>query len=81
MEEVICNDAIGNSRAVEVSHSSSSQVMSFNGKRLIMDEVDFFAEKKMSPVNDLTLHQMEHHHVDVCIFCNNIPLCNNIFFY
>lgn len=65
-EEVICNDAIGNSRVVEVPHSSSSRVMSFNGKRLIMDEVDFFAEKKMSPVNDLTLHQMEHHHVDVC---------------
>jgi len=69
-EEFICNDAIGNSSFVEIPHSSSSssQVMSFNGKRLIMDEVDFFAEKKMSPVNDLTLHQMEHHHVDVCIY-------------
>ncbi|KEH33882.1 putative transcription factor WRKY family [Medicago truncatula] len=66
-EEVICNDAIGNSRVVEVPHSSSSRVMSFNGKRLIMDEVDFFAEKKMSPVNDLTLHQMEHHHVDTSL--------------
>jgi hypothetical protein len=61
-DEVIYNDiSIGNSN-VEVPHSSS-QVMSFNGKRLIMDEVDFFAQKKMSPVHHD--QRMEHHHVDV----------------
>jgi hypothetical protein len=60
-DEVICNDiSMGNSN-VEVPHSS--QVMSFNGKRLIMDEVDFFAQKKMSPVHHD--QRMEHLLVDV----------------
>ncbi|CAJ2639844.1 WRKY transcription factor 6-like protein [Trifolium pratense] len=62
---------------VEVPHSSS-QVMSFNGKRLIMDEVDFFAQKKMSPVHHD--QRMEHHHVDTSTstldLLTKISLCN-----
>lgn len=50
---------------VDDAVAHSSQVMSFNGKRLIMDEMDFFAEKKSSPViSDQMVHQMELH-VDV----------------
>ncbi|KAI5409253.1 probable WRKY transcription factor 31 [Lathyrus oleraceus] len=45
--------------------------MLFKGKRLIVDEVDFFPEKNMSPFNnDQTLNlQMDHHHhhVDTCL--------------
>ncbi|XP_057428398.1 WRKY transcription factor 6-like isoform X2 [Lotus japonicus] len=47
---------------VDDAVAHSSQVMSFNGKRLIMDEMDFFAEKKSSPViSDQMVHQMELH--------------------
>lgn len=68
MEETICNDAIGNSS--EGSHSPSQVIMmSFNGKRLIVDELDFFAEEKLSPDNHQMLHQMEEeHYVDVYIY-------------
>lgn len=72
MEEAMaCNDiAMDNSSSGGViAHSSS--VMSFNGKRLVMDEMDFFAENDnktiSSPVNDhhqTVVHQMELH-VDV----------------
>ncbi|XP_061363912.1 WRKY transcription factor 6-like [Gastrolobium bilobum] len=59
--EATCNDAMGNST---VAHSSP--VMSFNGKRLVVDEMDFFAEKKSSAVvdHDQVMHEMELHHVD-----------------
>ncbi|KAK2387163.1 putative WRKY transcription factor [Trifolium repens] len=72
-DEVICNDiSMGNSN-VEVPHSS--QVMSFNGKRLIMDEVDFFAQKKMSPVHHD--QRMEHHHTSSTLdLLTNISLSN-----
>ncbi|RDY03540.1 WRKY transcription factor 42, partial [Mucuna pruriens] len=58
MEATTCND---NSNAA-VSHSSP--MMSFNGKRLFVDEMDFFAEnkeKKKSAVDDQMVQQMEHH--------------------
>ncbi|KAJ1441330.1 WRKY domain [Sesbania bispinosa] len=52
--EATCNDA---SNAAAVEHSSP--VMSFNGKRLIMDEMDFFPHNNSTPVNDQI-----HLHVD-----------------
>ncbi|TKY46932.1 WRKY transcription factor 6 [Spatholobus suberectus] len=53
--EATCND---NSLA---SFSHSSPVMSLNGKRLVVDEMDFFAEKKSkkSAVDDQMVDQME----------------------
>lgn len=58
--EATCNDS---TNAV-VSHSSS--MMSFNGKRLVVDEMDFFSEKreKCTARDDQMVHQMELH-VDV----------------
>ena len=57
-------ETIRNSSVVQVPHSSSSsQVMLFKGKQPMVDEVDFFAIKNMSPFNH---EQIEHHHhVDV----------------
>ncbi|KAI5409255.1 probable WRKY transcription factor 31 [Lathyrus oleraceus] len=59
-------ETIRNSSVVQVPHSSSSsQVMLFKGKQPMVDEVDFFAIKNMSPFNH---EQIEHHHhVDTCL--------------
>ncbi|KAH1239571.1 hypothetical protein AAZX31_08G309300 [Glycine max] len=55
--EATCND-ISN-----VAVTQSSPTMSFNGKRLVVDEIDFFAEKKKkkSEVDD----QMVHHQMEL----------------
>lgn len=54
--EATCND-ISN-----VAVTQSSPTMSFNGKRLVVDEIDFFTEKKKKSEdvdNQLVHHQME----------------------
>ena len=51
--EAICSTAMGNSSAAH----SSQLVMSFNGKRPVPDEMDFFAEKKS--FDNQMVHQME----------------------
>ncbi|KAK7333467.1 hypothetical protein VNO80_30241 [Phaseolus coccineus] len=56
MEEATCND---DSNIAPVTHSS----LVFDGKRLAMDEMDFFAQKKKKNVvgDDEMVHQMELH--------------------
>lgn len=39
--------------------NDSSPFLSFNGRRIIVDELDFFAEKKTSPVHHQRMNQME----------------------
>lgn len=79
--EATCSDSMGNSN----SEQSSSPLVSFNGKRLVVDEMDFFAEnsKKNTQIehvvdNDDDGDHMVRRiqlHVDVCIYiCMHIKL-------
>lgn len=55
------NDAI-----VNVSNSSDP-IMSFRGTPLVMDELDFFAQKRKVSANDDDHQRVEDLHVDVCL--------------
>jgi len=57
-EAATCND---DSNIAAVTHSSP--MMLFDGKRLVMDEMDFFAENKKKNVvgDDEMVHKMELH--------------------
>lgn len=55
------NDAI-----VNVS-ISSDPIMSFRGTPLVMDELDFFAQKRKVSANDDDHQRVEDLHVDVCL--------------
>ncbi|KAH1197351.1 hypothetical protein AAZX31_18G088000 [Glycine max] len=55
--EDTCNNDLSNAAVTQ-----SSPMMSFNGKRLVVDEIDFFTEKKKKSEdvdNQLVHHQME----------------------
>lgn len=56
--EATCND-ISN-----VAVTQSSPTMSFNGKRLVVDEIDFFAEKKKKKKSEVD-DQMVHHQMEL----------------
>lgn len=63
--EATCSDSMGNSNS-----EHSSPIISFNGKRLVVDEMDFFAENKKNKTehddDDQMVHRIELH-VDVRI--------------
>ncbi|KAF7815844.1 putative WRKY transcription factor 31 [Senna tora] len=62
MMEATCSDSMGNSN----SDRHSSPLISFNGKRLVVDEMDFFADEnsKKDSINNNTSHQQNNNIVD-----------------